>query len=314
MKSGLSIKRSFAEPKPAMPAARRGGFTLIELLVVIAIIGILAAILLPALAAAKNKAMRIQCASQMKQLGLGFQMFIDDHSDMFPPACFTTDAYTYQLSWDDYINHFIGGSDSDDDLQLGLTSPSGALPVLKCPADRLEVTPGIWTYTASRRSYSMPFGGTMIQPGPLPRPTKGVGIRYDYTKYSPQARCDWEPLSYKTSLVKDPTGTLLLVEQPEGGNIQGNEYPAFSYGPIGPADSSSPTQTPYQIVIGGSQPFGANSYGLHIKRFNYLFCDGHVEALRWEDTVGTATPDPTGMGQVGTAKGPLGMWTITQGD
>ena len=63
----------------------RRGFTLIELLVVIAIIAILAAILFPVFARAREKAREINCLSNHKQLGLAFFMYTSDHAEMYPP-------------------------------------------------------------------------------------------------------------------------------------------------------------------------------------------------------------------------------------
>src|SRR5664280_453255 len=71
------------------------GFTLIELLVVIAIIGILAALLLPALAASKERAKRIACTSNLRQINLGVRMYSDDASDTTPSAQATNRIVNY---------------------------------------------------------------------------------------------------------------------------------------------------------------------------------------------------------------------------
>src|SRR6187551_558294 len=82
----------------------RRGFTLIELLVVIAIIAILAAILFPVFARARENARRSSCQSNLKQIALGIKQYIQDYDEMMPRYYYATTPNTY---WNNAIDPYV---------------------------------------------------------------------------------------------------------------------------------------------------------------------------------------------------------------
>ncbi len=116
----------------AQPRASRRAFTLIELLVVIAIIAILAALLLPALAKAKERAKRIQCLNNTKQMSLGSQMYAEDDSKGRLTGTLSENPTVQQ--GDDDMNWLHG-------LDAGSQSYIPSLKTFICPTTKNSIDP-----------------------------------------------------------------------------------------------------------------------------------------------------------------------------
>jgi prepilin-type N-terminal cleavage/methylation domain-containing protein/prepilin-type processing-associated H-X9-DG protein len=143
--------------------ATRGGFTLIELLVVIAIIAILAGLLLPALARAKEKGRAAKCISNYKQLQVAWVMYANDFNDYMCPNSPLGDGYTG--AWIDSLNGVQNWTSDPGNTNLGLLQSAlfapylqGQVGVYKCPDDVKPSSNGDRLRTVSMNGQMGGFG------------------------------------------------------------------------------------------------------------------------------------------------------------
>ena len=109
MRSAVQSPNSVAPSRPA----REGGdaFTLVELLVVIAVLAVLAILILPAVARSLDSARSVQCAGNLRQLGIAVGQFADDNGDRFPRSQHSAAAYR-DIPWERSVAARLGSSDA----------------------------------------------------------------------------------------------------------------------------------------------------------------------------------------------------------
>ncbi|MCW3059715.1 MAG: prepilin-type N-terminal cleavage/methylation domain [Capsulimonas sp.] len=223
----------------------RIGFTLIELLVVIAIIAILAAILFPVFAKAREKARQISCASNQKQLGLGVMQYLQDNDEVFPLG---NPNYGYCGGWAHPIIPYLK-----------------SIGVYKCPDDSTSYNPGFGVWQTV--SYSM--NDSLLGDGSRDA-ANNVHTTALATLAAPASTV---LLCEAFGATMDINNATTTSDYSTGATMDQNFWGGCASGCIAYYATGNPVANTLRSAPGGAT-------GTHTDGSNYLACDGHVKWLK----------------------------------
>jgi prepilin-type N-terminal cleavage/methylation domain-containing protein/prepilin-type processing-associated H-X9-DG protein len=241
-------------------------FTLIELLVVIAIIAILAAILFPVFAQAREKARQITCVSNMKQIGTAILMYAQDYDETYPLGSFILGTATAATTWQDLLEPYIkiGAGATNVNIvgrrDVGLwTCPSiGTAPSnLPSAAGDAPFPSGDFTSNFYSKAFSYVNNSNLMPT--MHRSALGLG---------------WFPLGIQSlASVEAPANRVLAAE---GQGYVGNTGGDDTNGCVG-TETGFPT-LPGRL-LGRRENYCAARYR-HSSGSSYVFADGHAKWFR----------------------------------